>query len=163
MLTSPLIRRLQRRKILVVNLARPNAEQGPASNKKLHSYHQQRSRSSLQRRDRHVTSTQHCHRNPPNRDSHVTSTQQQRTQVCHHQRRPTRDSRADHKGNERSQHGYSTTKNIMTHSDKDNQCTYSDTQRSGGDVATSLKFESTRQKRGCVITQPFTTRYQTLL
>ena len=30
-------------------------------------------------------------------------------------------------------------------------------------VATSLEFKSTRQKRGCVITQPFTTCYQTLL
>ena len=34
----------------------------------------------------------------------------------------------------------------MTHSDKDNQCTYPDIQRSGGDVATKLEFEPYRQK-----------------
>ena len=38
----------------------------------------------------------------------------------------------DHRGNEGRQHGYSTKRNIMTHSDKDNQCTYPDIQRSGG-------------------------------
>ena len=51
----------------------------------------------------------------------------------------------------------------MTHSDKDNQCTYQDIQRSGGDVATTFDFDPSRQKRGCAITQPFTACYETLL
>ena len=54
------------------------------------------------------------------------------TQVYHHQRQPTWALQADLKGNERRQHGYLTKRNIMTHSDKDNWCTYPDVQRSGG-------------------------------
>ena len=135
---SPLIRRSPKRRTLVANLAQPNASQGPANKRNQRSYHQQPSHSYPQHRNRHAISTQHRHRKPPNGRNR----QHQRTQVYHHQRQPTRASEADHRGNERSQHGYLTTRNIMTHSDKDNQCTYPDIQRSGGDVATTIRIRT---------------------
>ena len=111
----PRIRKSPRRRTPVANLALPNASQGPANKRKQRSCHQQPSHSYPQLHSRQATSTQHRHRNPPDRRNR----HHQRTQVCHRQRRPTRASQADHRGNERSQHGYLTTRNIMTHSDKD--------------------------------------------